>query len=315
MSSIDMSTLGTRGNGGNTPSRPLSPPPPPQQDESAEERARGGSPDEYAIILENVHKGFGQGTRRSDPLRGVTLKIRKGERLVIIGPSGTGKSVTLRMMLGLLDPDQGSVRVMGKNLREISRLDLWDIRKRISMLFQGGALFDSMTIGENVAFPVREQGEKDEAKLAKLVRILLGQVGLPGTQDKMPSELSGGMQKRAALARSLANRPEIILYDEPTTGLDPIMADTIANLIITTHDMIGREKAATSVVVTHDMLVAEKVADRIVMLYGGKVVGDGPPEMFRRLATEPLPENACETDKMIRQFVRGEAEGPIRAVF
>lgn len=277
----------------------------------------GSDPEEGedVIVLENVYKGFGSGRRRVEPLRGVTMKIKKGERLVIIGPSGTGKSVTLRLMLGLLEPDRGEIRIMGKNLSEIGQRELWELRRHISMLFQGGALFDSMTVGENVAFPVRELGEKDEDKLAKLVKTLLGQVGLPNSEDKMPSELSGGMQKRAALARALASRPEIILYDEPTTGLDPIMADSIANLINKTHEVIGQSSSATSIVVTHDMMVAERVADRIVMLYKGKVISDGPPEKFKRLGGEPLPDDASEVDRMIRQFVRGEAEGPIQSVF
>lgn len=269
---------------------------------------------EKVIVFDNVHKGFGSGARRSDPLRGISLTVNRGERLVIIGPSGTGKSVTLRLMIGLIDPDQGDVYVMGKNLGLITRDELWRIRRRVSILFQMGALFDSMTIGENVAFPIREQGETDEEKIQEMVTKRLGQVGLPNAEEKMPSELSGGMQKRAALARSLAGRPEIMLYDEPTTGLDPIMADAIADLIVETHKAMEREATATSIVVTHDMLVADKVADRIIMLFGGKIIADGPPSMFKRLAEEPLGEDATLTERMIRQFVRGEADGPIRTV-
>lgn len=280
-----------------------------------DKKGDGGGNGEYAIILDNVYKSFGSGSKRSEPLRGVTLKVKFGERLVVIGPSGTGKSVTLRLMLGLLEPDRGDVYIMGRNIGLMDRDELWDVRKRVSMLFQGGALFDSMSIGENVAFPLREQGMRDEDKIYGIVKKRLGQVGLPGQEDKLPSELSGGMQKRAALARSLASQPEIILYDEPTTGLDPIMADAVANLIVDTHEQMSHEAGATSVVVTHDMMVAEKVADRMVMLFGGKVLAEGPPEMFRRLGADPLPENAGETDRMIRQFVRGEAEGPIRTVF
>lgn len=268
---------------------------------------------DVVIRLENIHKSFGSGTRRVTPMAGVTLDVERGKTLVVIGPSGTGKSVMLRMMLGLLEPDQGEVFVFGKKISAMSTYELVETRKRMSMLFQGGALFDSMTVGENVAFPVRSMGEKDEEKIARMVTEKLRQVGLPGTEDKMPSELSGGMRKRAALARSIATRPEIILYDEPTTGLDPIMSDAIGDLINETNASF-RDAHITSIVVTHDMHVADKVADRILMLYGGKVVGDGPPEMYRRLGGAELPPNAPEKDRMIRQFVLGRADGPIRTV-
>ncbi|MDR0362903.1 MAG: ATP-binding cassette domain-containing protein [Planctomycetota bacterium] len=274
------------------------------------------------IVFDNVHKGFGVGSKRTEPLRGVSLRVRRGERLVIIGPSGTGKSVTLRLMLGLLDPDSGTVTVEGRDLSGLDIDELGVLRKRMSMLFQSGALFDSMTVGENVAFPLRAAGERDEAKIAKTVAEKLRQVGLPDTEEKMTSELSGGMKKRAALARSIASRPDIILYDEPTTGLDPIMSDAIAELIIETHEKLRQEcdddpegnRSITSIVVTHDMHVASKVADRIVMLYDGRVVGDAPPGEYRRLGSNVLPKDAGKHDQMIRQFVRGEAAGPIRTV-
>ena len=298
MSADDLAPLGKNGNHKNNPK--------PDAENTRNE--------DDVIFLDNVYKGFGSGARRIDPLLGVTLKVKPGERLVIIGPSGTGKSVTLRLMLGLLDPDQGNVHVMGKNIADLNYRELGELRKRVSMLFQGGALFDSMTVGENVAFPLRANGEKDENKIREVVNRRLRQVGLPGTEEKMPSELSGGMKKRAALARSLATRPEIILYDEPTTGLDPIMSDAIADLILNTHKHLNEETTSTTIVVTHDMHVAGKVADRIIMLYGGKVVGEGPPQLYKQLGTEPLEEGAGERERMIRQFVRGEAEGPIRAV-
>lgn len=268
---------------------------------------------EILISLKDVHKGFGSGTRRVQPMAGVTLDVERGKTLVIIGPSGTGKSVMLRLMLGLLDPDRGQVCMFGRDIGPMSSMELGEVRRRVAMLFQGGALFDSMTVGENVAFPMRANGEKDENRIRTVVTEKLRQVGLPGTEDKMPAELSGGMKKRAALARSIASKPEVILYDEPTTGLDPIMSDAIADLIKETHESL-KEVDVTSVVVTHDMHVATKVADRIVMLYGGKVVGDGPPEMYKRLGGEPLPKDASLSDKMIRQFVRGEADGPIQTV-
>ncbi len=270
-------------------------------------------PVECVIRLVDVYKGFGSGKKRIDPVKGVSLDVERGKTLVVIGPSGTGKSVTLRLMLGLLEPDQGEVHVFGKNLANVNNFELGEIRKRMAMLFQGGALFDSMTVGENVAFPMRAAGEKDEQKIRTVVTQRLRQVGLPGTEDKMPSELSGGMKKRAALARSIATRPEVILYDEPTTGLDPIMSDAIGDLIIETHASL-KDANVTSIVVTHDMHVARKVADRIVMLFAGRVVGDGPPELYTRLGTCELPPDASERDRMIRQFVRGEAEGPIHTV-
>jgi phospholipid/cholesterol/gamma-HCH transport system ATP-binding protein len=219
----------------------------------------------------------------------------------------------LRLILGLLEPDEGEVHVFGKKLSALNDRELGDVRRRMAMLFQGGALFDSMTVGENVAFPIRANGEKDEDRIQATVSERLRQVGLPGTEDKMPSELSGGMKKRAALARSIATRPEIILYDEPTTGLDPIMSDAIADLINETHASL-KETNVTSVVVTHDMHVATKTADRIIMLYGGQIVGDGPPELYSRLGAGELPADASEMDRMIRQFVLGQADGPIQTV-
>lgn len=278
---------------------------------SSEDASRQAS--DYVIRLENVSKGFGSGARRIQPVSRLTLDIERGKTLVVIGPSGTGKSVTLRLMLGLLEPDEGEVYVFDKKLSALSNHDLGEVRKRMAMLFQGGALFDSMTVGENVAFPMRAAGEKNEDKIRAMVEGRLRQVGLPDTEDKMPSELSGGMKKRAALARSIVLQPEVILYDEPTTGLDPIMSDAIADLINDTHESF-REANVTSIVVTHDMHVAEKVADRIVMLFAGKIVGDGPPELYRSLATGDLPAGASERDRMIRQFVRGEAAGPIQTV-
>jgi phospholipid/cholesterol/gamma-HCH transport system ATP-binding protein len=273
----------------------------------------GAGTREIIIRLEDVHKGFGSGERRVVPMAGVSLSVERGSRLVVIGPSGTGKSVMLRLILGLLEPDRGNIVVFGRSIPSLGNYELGEVRKRIAMLFQGGALFDSMTVGENVAFPMRAMGEKDEGKIAEIVGERLRQVGLPGTEDKMPAELSGGMRKRAALARSLACRPEVILYDEPTTGLDPITSDAIADLINATHRSLAGA-GVTSIIVTHDMRVAGKTADRILMLYGGRIVGDGPPELYARLGESDGRGAASETEMMIRQFVRGEAEGPIHTV-
>jgi len=265
------------------------------------------------IHLDGVSKAFGRGARRVRPLRGVTLSVRRGESLVVLGPSGTGKSVMLRLIVGLLDPDGGRVFFEGRDLATMSQEELDAMRRRMAMLFQGGALFDSMTVGENVAFVLRLRGEKDDGIILERVRAYLGQVGLPGTEDKMPSELSGGMRKRAALARSIAGGPEVILYDEPTTGLDPIMSDAIADLVRDTHAALAGQNV-TSVIVTHDIKVALKTGDRLIMLYNGRVVGEGPPEMFRRLLETDLAADAPEGERMIQQFVRGEAHGPIQAV-
>ncbi len=267
---------------------------------------------EWLIALEDVHKAFGP----LHVLRGVSFGVRRGETLVVIGQSGTGKSVTLRLVIGLLAPDAGRVLFEGADLTEFDDERLLAMRQRMAMLFQGGALFDSMTVGENVAFGRRSLGERDEARLSDIVEEKLRQVGLQGTAGKMPSELSGGMRKRAALARSLAMNPDIILYDEPTTGLDPIMSDAIADLILETRNQVksAEGKDVTSLVVTHDMHVAAKVADRIVMLHGGRVVGVGAPDYFEALRRREEPAGLSEAEAMIRQFVRGEAAGPIQAV-
>jgi phospholipid/cholesterol/gamma-HCH transport system ATP-binding protein len=260
------------------------------------------------LLLEGIYKSFGP----LDVLQGIDLTVRRGETLVIIGQSGTGKSVTLRLMIGLLDPDEGRVLFEGEDIAGYNDQQLALMRERFAMLFQGGALFDSMTVGDNVAFGLRALGERDEERIRGVVREKLRQVGLPGTEEKMPAELSGGMKKRAALARAIAVDPEVILYDEPTTGLDPIMSDAIADLILETRESL-REKNATSIVVTHDMHVALKTADRIVMLHEGRIVAEGPPETYRRLRDVSAPPEE-EADRMVRQFVRGEAEGPITAV-
>ncbi len=265
------------------------------------------TPDEL-IVLEDAYKAFGS----LEVLKGVTIRVRRGETLVIIGQSGVGKSVTLRLMIGLLAPDRGRVFFEGGDIADLSELELVRMRERFSLLFQGGALFDSMTVGENVSFERRARGETDMDKLDRIVAEKLRQVGMPGVQDKMPSELSGGMKKRAALARAIAVDPEVVLYDEPTTGLDPIMSDAIADLILATREAL-KEKNVTSIVVTHDMHVAIKTADRIIMLHGGRIVGEGPPKYFQEIRDRAADQQHTEQEQMIRQFVRGEAVGPIQA--
>lgn len=247
------------------------------------------------IRFENVHKSFGSLT----VLNGLNFSVKNGETLVIIGQSGTGKSVTLKCLLGLLKPDKGRVLFKGGNIPEMDEVELVELRSHFGMLFQMAALFDSMTVGENVAFGIEARGDKEPGEIKTIVTETLRAVGLPGIESKMPADLSGGMKKRVGLARAVASGPEVILYDEPTTGLDPIMADAINNLIISTQ----RNMKATSIVVTHDMTSAYKIGDRIIMLHKGKVVGDGTPDEIRN-----------SSDEMIQQFINGRAEGPIEAV-
>jgi phospholipid/cholesterol/gamma-HCH transport system ATP-binding protein len=228
------------------------PPPPPA------EAAFG----ETIVEFENVSKRYGA----LEILVGVNLQIRRGEILCILGPSGTGKSVTLRHINGLTKPDEGDVRVFGQSVNPLTEEQLSPIRRRLAMLFQGGALFDSMNVEQNVGFPLREHTEKTPKEIAATVAEKLAMVGLPGTQRKMPSELSGGMRKRVALARSIALEPEIILYDEPTTGLDPLTSEKIGQLIVDINHRIH----TTSVVVTHDIVMARTVADRLAFLHQGR---------------------------------------------
>ncbi|MFH0910012.1 MAG: ABC transporter ATP-binding protein [Planctomycetota bacterium] len=247
------------------------------------------------IVFDEVYKRFG-------PVRvldGLSFEVRRGESLVLIGQSGTGKSVTLRCLLGLLLPDRGRILFEGKNVPDMDEVELVELRGHFGMLFQGSALFDSLTVGENVAFGLEARGRKSPEEIVAIVASTLRSVGLPGIEDKMPAELSGGMKKRVALARAVAMEPDVILYDEPTTGIDPIMADAINDLILS----LQKQYNVTSLIVTHDMTSAYKIADRIVMLHEGRIVGEGTPEEVRNT-----------TDPLLRQFIRGEARGPIAAI-
>ena len=214
------------------------------------------------VQFENVWKRYA----KRDVLAGVDLAIRKGEVLCILGPSGTGKSVALRHINGLTKPDAGDVKVFGESIVPLDEEQLSPIRRRLAMLFQGGALFDSMSVEQNIAFPLKEHTDKTSEQIAEAVAEKLKMVGLPGIQKKMPAELSGGMRKRVALARSIALEPEIILYDEPTTGLDPLTSEKIAQLIVD----LNIRLQTTSVVVTHDIVTARTVADRLAFLYQGQ---------------------------------------------
>ena len=207
-----------------------------------------------------------------DILAGVNLQIRRGEVLCVLGPSGTGKSVTLRHINGLTRPDSGDVKVFGESIVTLTEEELSPVRRRLAMLFQGGALFDSMNVEDNIAFPIREHSpERAPEDVAAAVAEKLTMVGLPGIQRKMPSELSGGMRKRVALARSIALEPEIILYDEPTTGLDPVSSEKIAQLIVD----VNHRLQTTSVVVTHDIVTARTVSTRVVFLHQGRFQFNG----------------------------------------
>jgi len=229
-------------------------------------------------------------------LRGVNLTVEPGETVVIIGQSGTGKSVLLKHIVGLLAPDRGAVLVDGVNVGKLSHKKLFELRMRFGMVFQSSALFDSLTVSENVGFAMREHTDMSDEEIARVCDEKLQMVGLDAIGEKVPAELSGGMKKRVGFARAIAMNPECVLYDEPTTGLDPIMADVINNLIV----KLSRELKITSVVVTHDLASAYKVGHRIAMLHEGVVIFTGTPDEVR------------ETDHpIVRQFIEGRAEGPI----
>ena len=246
------------------------------------------------IRVAGVQKSFGD----LHVLQGVDLDIAKGESMVIIGGSGTGKSVLIKHIIGLLRPDDGFVTVDGREVAALGRFDLGMLRARMGMLFQYAALFDSMTVGDNVAFAMRQRTRMKQKEIADRVEKVLGMVGLSGVQDKWPAELSGGMKKRAGLARAIALGPEIILYDEPTTGLDPILADQINSLLIDLQERLH----VTSVTITHDMVSAYKIADKIAMLYDGRIEEVGTPAEIQN-----------SDNPVIQQFIHGRAEGPITA--
>ena len=226
------------------------------------------------IRLVNLEKSFGE----QKVLDKLNLTIDEGKVTVIVGRSGEGKSVLLKHIIGLLRPDEGEIWVDDKEITRLKPRDLNKVRKKFGMLFQEAALFDSMTVGENVAFPLHEHTNKKEKEIRSLVAHLLKEVGLEGTEDKMPSQLSGGMRKRVGLARALALKPEIVLFDEPTTGLDPIMTEAIAELILETREKFG----ITAVVISHDLPLTFKIADEIAMLYRGRIIEKAPPEEFAR---------------------------------
>jgi len=244
------------------------------------------------IRFAGVWKSFGP----KKVLAGLDLEVRRGETMVVIGQSGSGKSVLLKILIGLLPPDRGDIFVDG---REVSRLRGEERRavvRRFGMLFQGAALFDSMTVGENVAFGLERQTDMGREEIRRRVAESLAKVGLHEIENLRPHELSGGMKKRVGLARAIAYRPEIILYDEPSTGIDPIRADAINDLIL----VLRKEMGVTSLVITHDMVSAYKVADRIALLFQGRIVALGTPDEIRN-----------SPNGVVQQFIHGRALGPI----
>lgn len=244
------------------------------------------------IEIINLNKSF-NGKKVLDNLN---LTIDTGETMVIIGRSGVGKSVLLKHIIGIMRPDSGQVIVDGVDITRLSLKELYEFRLRFGMLFQGAALFDSLTVEENVGFMLIERFKQSPEVVGQRVRECLSMVGLEGIEHLKPAELSGGMRKRVGLARAICMKPQIILYDEPTTGVDPIMGDAINDLIRELHDKLK----VTSIAVTHDMISAYKIATRIAMLYKGKIIAVGTPDEIKN-----------SSNPYVRQFITGAAKGPI----
>lgn len=259
-------------------------PPPPPSDESVPK-----------LRAQDLRKSFGSKV----VLDGLSFSVAAGESLVIVGPSGTGKSVLLKHLIGLVRPDSGKVYVAGEDLWALSHVERNRVRKKFGMSFQEGALFDSMSVFDNIAFPLRRSG-RPAREVRDRVRECLEIVHLPNVEDKRPSELSGGMRRRVGFARAISHEPEILLFDEPNTGLDPIMTDIIDEVILEMREKMH----PTIVTITHLMESARKIGDRVALLFGGKILYDAPPEEFLR-----------STDPAVRQFVEGNAKGPLTVEF
>jgi phospholipid/cholesterol/gamma-HCH transport system ATP-binding protein len=241
------------------------------------------------IEARNLHKRFDE----QPVLDGISFRIENGESVAIIGRSGCGKSVLLKHLIGLLKPNAGDVLIDGENIVPMDERQLLNVRRKFGMVFQGAALFDSMTVEENVAFALRRNTRLPEAEIARRVAEILAVVDLSGTENKSPAELSGGMRKRVGLARAIVYEPQIVLYDEPTTGLDPIVADSIDKLIMRVHERLK----VTTVVVTHDMRTARRVSQRVLMMHDSKIYASGTPDEF-----------FASQDPVVRQFVDGVAD-------
>jgi phospholipid/cholesterol/gamma-HCH transport system ATP-binding protein len=237
--------------------------------------------DKTVVDIQQLKKSFGE----NQVLKEITLTLKKGENLVVLGKSGTGKSVLIKCLVGLIDIDEGRVNVLGNNIPELKQQELNELRKKIGFLFQSGALYDSMTVRENLEFPVRRQlNSRSKEDIQKLVIEALEDVGLADAIDKMPAELSGGMRKRISLARTLILKPEIMLYDEPTTGLDTITSKEISHLIL----KIQKKFKTSSIIITHDMECARIVADRVIILNDGKVIGEGTYDELKNSSNEEI---------------------------
>jgi phospholipid/cholesterol/gamma-HCH transport system ATP-binding protein len=256
---------------------------------TASHERQGNGP---VIELRDVWKSFGE----KRVLQGMSLSVQHGESVVIVGGSGTGKSVTLKHIIGLIRPDRGHVVIDGTDLCCMKPMELNQFRRRFGMSFQEGALFDSMSVFENIAFPLRRHTKMSEREIRDRVAECLQLVHLERVENKRPSELSGGMRRRVGFARAISLEPAILLFDEPTTGLDPVISDVVADLIREMDETLH----TTTVTITHDMKVAFKIADRIAMLHEGKIVEEGTPEEFQRSA-----------NPIVQQFVEGRAEGPL----
>ena len=244
------------------------------------------------ISLQHLYKSFDG----RQVLRDMSIDVARGETVVIVGGSGTGKSVTLKHIIGLLKPDKGHVIVDGHDVVEMGDVELNHFRRRFGMAFQEGALFDSMSVFENIAFPLRRHTKMKEDEIRARVEECLDDVHLQGVDKKRPSELSGGMRRRVGFARAISLKPEILLFDEPTTGLDPVISDVVAELICEMDMKLG----TTTVTITHDMKVAFKIADRVAMLHQGSIIESGTPEEFQR-----------SKNPIVEQFIEGRAEGPL----
>jgi phospholipid/cholesterol/gamma-HCH transport system ATP-binding protein len=244
------------------------------------------------IQVVDVYRSFG----KQQVLKGINFRVQRGEILAVVGPSGSGKTVLLRLLIGLLRPDRGQVIIEGTDITTLDGRRLDKVRERFGMLFQGGALFDSMNVLDNVAFPLREKTKLSEPEIASQVQKMLESVGLGDMGYKFPAELSGGMKKRTALARALITGPSIVLFDEPTTGLDPILVHAIHQLILDTHRTFGY----TAVLVSHEIPKVFDVATRVAMIHEGAIIEQGAPEEILK-----------SSDPLVRQFIEGKLEGPI----
>jgi phospholipid/cholesterol/gamma-HCH transport system ATP-binding protein len=244
------------------------------------------------IQIKDIHKSFSH----KKVLDGLSLDIERSQTTSIIGASGSGKSVLFKHIIGLMKPDSGSILVDGVDITALGENDMYRMVDKFGMVFQNGALFDSLTVGENVAFGIKKNIKMPTAHIEEIVISSLNQVGLPDIANLMPSELSGGMKKRVAIARAIAKKPQIIMFDEPTTGLDPIMADIINDLII----KVSSDEGITSIVITHDMVSAYKISDKIAVLYNGRIIELGVPDEIRNTG-----------NAIVRQFIEGKAEGPM----